>query len=201
MNCKALQSVTLPSNLDKIENDAFYNCGKLKSLTIPNDYVTIESCGFHGTLYDGSFKSSSKITNSSIAGVRKCSTYINGAKAEVWLVLFDNGTYIKRRADLYIAELLEVGTFTIKGQTLTLKVTGNVAKKNPYVFTRISGSETLTINAKTGSLSKYGQRLRLRKSYESSSYNTWTSDDIYNDRRLTQQIIDALKRDIQVTVY
>ncbi len=201
MHCKALQSVTLPSNLDRIESEAFYNCSKLKSLTIPNNYASIDLTGFNGTVYDGSFKPSSKITNSSIAGLRKCSTYINGAKAEIWLALFDNGTYIKRRADLYTAELIEVGTFTIKGQTLTLKVAGNVAKKNPYVFTRMSGGETLSINAKTGSLSKYGQRLRLRNSYENSSYDTWTSNDIYNNQRLTQQIIDALKRDLQVTVY
>ena len=48
MNCRSLQSVTIPNSVTKIGNWAFWYCRSLQSVTIPDSVTEIEDGAFGG---------------------------------------------------------------------------------------------------------------------------------------------------------
>ena len=229
-NCEKLKSVTLPNSLVTIEDDAFCNTA-IQSVTIPknvtsigfwafwndnaismtlrNKYTSLENGCCNGTLYDASHLPMSKVTNANVAGVYRGKSVIDGKTVTTPLLLFDNGTYLKTRLDTYWEQYYEVGRYKISGTNIILTVAGHCNLNNE--FRRISGSETLSVNTKTGTVGNYGKKRRLWRS--NSEYQTvtkcedddpsngeYTESTFYNLKNSTSWILNELNHNVKVSL-
>ena len=227
--CEKLKSVTLPNSLVTIEDNAFCNTA-IQSVTIPKSVTTIEEWAFSndtptnltlgnyytelgwgccdGTLYDASHLPMSKVTQANIAGVYMGKSSINGKSVTTPLFLFDNGTYIKTRLDTCYENLYEVGRYKINGTNVLLTCVGH--SDTGGEFRRISGGETLSVNLKTGTLGKYGKKIRLWRNNaeykqvrrtECPGEGEYTNEMFINARSTTSWILDELSYNVKVTLY
>ena len=168
----AIQSVTIPKNVTSIGYWAFWNDNAI-SMTLCNKYTSLENGCCNGTLYDASHLPMSKVTNANVAGVYRGKSVIDGKTVTTPLLLFDNGTYLKTRLDTYWEQYYEVGRYKISGTNIILTLAGHCNLNDE--FRRISGSETLSVNTKTGTVGNYGKKRRLWRS--NSEYQTVTKDE------------------------
>lgn len=76
MNCTSLESVTLPSNLRKLENGAFYDCVSLKSITLPASLEVLDSA-FRGCTALTEIVIPDKITKIEEVTFQGCSSLIS----------------------------------------------------------------------------------------------------------------------------
>lgn len=209
-----LQHITIPKGVDEIGEDIFMSCEKLSSITLLNSYYYLGSRSLWGTpspkIYDCSNLPMSKVTQSNIAGVYSGKNNIDGRTVTTPLLLFDNGTYMKTRLDTCYEQYYEVGRYTINGNTLTLTIVGHHNLNGE--FRRISGSETVVVNTKNGTLGKYGNRRRLWRDVEEYHDVTagdndcpcegdYTIDMFYNCKSFTYEVIDALDQNVKVRWY
>ena len=204
----AIQSVTIPKNVTSIGYWAFWNDNAI-SMTLCNKYTSLENGCCNGTLYDASHLPMSKVTQANIAGVYRGKSVIDGKTVTTPLLLFDNGTYLKTRLDTYWEQYYEVGRYKISGTNIILTVAGHCNLNDE--FRRISGSETLSVNTKTGTVGNYGKKRRLWRS--NSEYQTVTKDEddgpsngeytestFYNLKNSTSWILNELNHNVKVSL-
>ena len=204
----AIQSVTIPKNVTSIGFWAFWNDNAI-SMTLCNKYTSLENGCCNGTLYDASHLPMSKVTNANVAGVYRGKSVIDGKTVTTPLLLFDNGTYLKTRLDTYWEQYYEVGRYKISGTNIILTVAGHCNLNDE--FRRISGSETLSVNTKTGTVGNYGKKRRLWRS--NSEYQTvtkcedngpsngeYTESTFNNLKNSTSWILNELNHNVKVSL-
>ena len=208
-DCTSLASVTIPKNVSSIESYAFYGCSKLSSITLQYRYTTLGDSCFAGTFYDASHTPMNKVSAASLEGLYTGKANIEGKWMKTILLLFDDGTYMKNRINGTSEELHEVGRYSVSGSTITLTLVGKF-NRNKSEYVRISGSETLSVNTKTGAINNYSKKQKLWNDSDqyyrvtgkwSRPVEQYTSGHFNDQDWFTYRVLQQLKNNIQVRIY